>query len=235
MSHVTDPTTPVALVLAAGSGSRIGSDRPKQLLPLLGKPVFLHAVARHCASGFRVIVVSASDIDDDIRRELMTHLPHAAVHVVTGGATRRESVLAGVAAIPDETGPDTGVIIQNAVSPNTPTALVAACLDRLASYDGSQAYVPIELTAVMHHDGELDRVVPRADIGYTADPTVYRRAVLDQIADVLRAGPAGDTTIDVARRLGARIAMVTSSASNRKITLPDDLPWMEREMSTPES
>ncbi len=50
-------TTPVAIVLAAGKGERIGGDRPKQLLDLGGRPVVVHALDQHLRLGHRLVVV----------------------------------------------------------------------------------------------------------------------------------------------------------------------------------
>ena len=230
-----EPTTPVAIVLAAGTGSRMAADRPKQLLDLGGRPVLVHAVERHVARGDHVVLVAGRSIRAEVDEVLARHLAGAGVVVVTGGDTRRDSFLAGVDAVPSATGDRTGVIVQNAASPNTPPWLVAACLDRLADADGAQAYLPTQLTTFTHADGELRELHDRDRTGTTADPTVYRRSLLDRIAATLREGGerSSGTTLDVARRLGARIAVVESPPGNLKVTQPGDLERVARAMSIP--
>ena len=228
-----DPATPVAIVLAAGTGSRMGADRPKQLLDLAGRPVLVHAVERHVERGDHVVLVAGRSIRAEVDEVLARHLPEAGVVVVVGGDSRRDSFLAGVDAVPASTGERTGVIVQNAASPNTPPELVAACLARLADADGAQAYLATQLTTFTHADGELRRLHDRERTGATADPTVYRRSLLDRIAATLRAEGerSTGTTLDVARRLGARIAVVESPPDNVKVTTPGDLERVARAMA----
>jgi 2-C-methyl-D-erythritol 4-phosphate cytidylyltransferase / 2-C-methyl-D-erythritol 2,4-cyclodiphosphate synthase len=216
-------TTPVALVLAAGQGRRVGGDVPKQLLMLGGRPVIMHAIEQHLRLGHRVVTVVApttrAEIDDLLTRRLGDHR----VTVVAGGATRRESVLAGVRAIPPDTGADTAVVLRNAASPNTPDPVVIACVDGVAETDGMQAFRPSDTTTILRRGERLEQMLARSTTGFTCDPTVYRRRLLDAIGEAMEAGDPGDTTLDIARRLGAEIGLVESPASNIKITTADDL------------
>lgn len=215
------PTTPVAIVLAAGKGVRVGGDIPKQFLELDGRPVVVHALEQHVRLGHHVVLVIGSDHRTEIEAILDAHLEDATVSIVDGGATRQDSVAAGFAAIPAATAKTTAVILHNAASPNTPDALVAMCVAGLADFDGMQGYVPSSETTFTHDGTLLERLIPRATAGFTCDPTVYRRELVDQIADELSG--TGETTLDIAARLGARIGIVESPATNIKITTPGDL------------
>lgn len=228
-------STPVAVVLAAGSGSRSGSPQPKQLLDLHGSPVFIHAIRPYAALGHRVVIVAGEDVRGQIEAALAEHLPDLDPIVVVGGRTRQLSIVAGIDAIPEDSPADTAVILQNAASPNTREALISSCVQALDHHDAVQAYVPSDATTILHADGELVQLVPRATSGFTVDPTVYRRRLADEIARSIVGGTdAGDTTIDIALRLGARIALVESSVDNRKITLPGDHDRLSRSMRAPD-
>jgi 2-C-methyl-D-erythritol 4-phosphate cytidylyltransferase len=226
------PTTPVALVLAAGTGNRVGGAVPKQLLPLAGKPVIIHALEQHARLGHHVIVVVAAAALTEIEELLKQHLAQCSVVLVAGGATRRESVLAGIAAVPAETGERTAVVLRNAASPNTPDAVVEACVAGVADMDGMQAYRPSETTTILHHEGRLEQLLSRSATGFTCDPTVYRRELLDAIGVAMTTGGPGDTTLDIAQRLGADIGLVESPESNIKITTAGDLERLAAAMTT---
>lgn len=215
------PSTPIALVLAAGRATRYGDDTPKQFLSLLGRPVVRWAIDQHLALGHHVVVVVAPEQRD--RMKALIGEAAERVDTVAGGATRRESVLAGVDAIPWTTHPDTAVVLRNAASPNTPDDLVLACVRGLASHDGMQAFVPSNETTFIHARGSLDKMIAREATGFTADPTVYRRSLIDAVADEMRAGRRGETTLDIARRLGADIGLAESPPSNIKLTQAGDL------------
>jgi 2-C-methyl-D-erythritol 4-phosphate cytidylyltransferase len=217
-------------VLAAGTGSRVGAARPKQLLTLLGKPVVAHALDQHTRLGHHVIAVASKETEDEIGAYVDEHLAARSVEIVRGGATRRESVLAGIEAIPQVTARDTGVFLRNAASPNTPDCLLQSCLDGVHDHDGIQAFVRSNETTFIRAHQNLDWVIARDVTGFTADPTAYRRELLERIADQLRGDDSGETTIDIARRLGANIGLAESPRTNIKLTTADDLLRLELAM-----
>jgi 2-C-methyl-D-erythritol 4-phosphate cytidylyltransferase len=212
----------VAIVLAAGTGSRFGGERPKQLLPLLGRPVLIHSLEQHTRLGHHVIAVVSESLVDEITGHIRAHLPDAEVHLEVGGSTRRESVLAGIDAIPDEIEPDAAVLLRNAASPNTPDELIEGVIGGIGEHDGMQAFVRSNETTFVRANANLDWVISRDITGFTVDPTAYRRSLVERIAKELD-DESGETTLDIARRLGANIGLVESPRSNIKLTTADDL------------
>ena len=214
-------------MLAAGKGTRVGGDRPKQLLELLGRPVVVHALEQHHRLGHYVIVVVSSDTEGPITEMIDEFLPDADPHLIRGGDTRRESVMAGVEAIPAAIHPHTGVILRNAASPNTPDSLINACIEGMREHDGMQAYVPSNETTFIKANDNLDWLIARDVTGFTVDPTVYRCELIRGVAEQMRTGGLGETTLDIARRLHANIGLVESPRSNFKLTTARDLHRLE--------
>ncbi|MDP9418390.1 MAG: 2-C-methyl-D-erythritol 4-phosphate cytidylyltransferase [Actinomycetota bacterium] len=216
------PDEPVAVVLAAGVGSRTGHELPKQFLDLNGRPVLARTVA-NLAWCRRVVVVHHPEHLDRTREVLRDAAPPDRLVLVPGGATRRLSVAAALAAVADL--PDAvPLVLQNAASPNTPVELVEQCVAALESYDVAQAYVPAVHTVFEHENGELARVLPRVDLGYSADPTVYRLGCLRRIAAAQAAAVSlGEMTLDTARALGIPVRLVPSPDTNIKLTTVTDL------------
>ena len=212
----------VAVVLAAGTGSRVGNELPKQFLDLNGIPVLGRTVANlsWCS---QVVLVHHPQHLDRTRAVVAATDGHSRVRFVAGGSTRRASVSAALAAmqsLPDST----RVVLQNAASPNTPRSLVEECLSALDSHDVVQAYVPALHTVFRHAGGELTDVLPRSSLGYSADPTVYRLGCLRQIAAAQAAQTSlGEMTLDTARALGIPVRLVASPETNLKLTTRADL------------
>lgn len=215
--------TPIAIVLAAGKGERVGGEQPKQLRVVGGKPLAAHALDQHLRLGHRVVLV----VPEALAGEFVAVVAGRDVETVIGGATRRESVIAGFGAIAADTHVDTPVILRNAASPNVPDELVEACLAGLDSHYGMQAYRASEETTIVHDGRTIEQVVPRSATGFTCDPTVYRYSLAHDIHQELAASTDGETTLDIARRLGATIGLVASPPSNIKVTTMDDLDRVE--------
>jgi 2-C-methyl-D-erythritol 4-phosphate cytidylyltransferase len=216
------PDSPVAVVLAAGVGARVGGDEPKQFLELNGIPVLERTLAS-LAWCDRIVLVHHPDHADRIR-SLVEHAGLGSrVTLVAGGATRRSSVAAALAALA-EAGDDVPLVLQNAASPNTPPDLLHACLAGLSTHDVVQAYVPAVHTIFSHDGRELTEVLPRSGLGYSADPTVYRLGCLRRIVSAQGAdAAAGEMTLDTARALGIPVLLVPSPSSNIKLTTAADL------------
>lgn len=216
------PDQPVAVVLAAGVGARVGDELPKQFLDLAGTPVLARTVAS-LAWCRRVVVVHHPQHAERTREIVSPACPAERLTLVPGGSTRRLSIATALAAVADL--PDTvPLVLQNAASPNTPRELVERCLAALESYEVAQAYVPAVHTVFQHDGGELAQVLQRSSLGYSADPTVYRLGCLRRIAAAQTSEVgAGEMTLDTARVLGIPVRLVPSPESNLKLTTRNDL------------
>ncbi|WP_137897309.1 bifunctional 2-C-methyl-D-erythritol 4-phosphate cytidylyltransferase/2-C-methyl-D-erythritol 2,4-cyclodiphosphate synthase [Sphingomonas sp. 2SG] len=205
---MTDRPSTTALIVAAGSGSRAGGALPKQYAMVAGKPLVAHAYAAfagHPAVGEVVVVIAPG-------AEALAAAALGGVRTVVGGATRRESVARGLAAVSGAR-----VLVHDAARPFVP----AAVIDRvLAALDEAEAAMPVLAVAdTLVRDGA---VVPRDGLARVQTPQGFR-------TDSLRAAhagwPAGDEATDDAqmvRRLGGSVALVQGDAMLDKVTHPDD-------------
>ena len=205
---MTDRPSTTALIVAAGSGTRAGGALPKQYAMVAGKPLVAHAYAafaRHPAVDEVVVVIAAG-------AEAMAEAALGDVPIVVGGATRRESVARGLAAVSGAR-----VLVHDAARPFVP----AAVIDRvLAALDEAEAAMPVLAVADTLVRGGA--VVPRDGLARVQTPQGFR-------TDALRAAhagwPAGEEATDDAqmvRRLGGSVALVQGDAMLDKVTHPDD-------------
>ncbi|MBJ7453975.1 MAG: 2-C-methyl-D-erythritol 4-phosphate cytidylyltransferase [Blastococcus sp.] len=211
-----------AIVAAAGSGSRLGADLPKALVPLAGRPLVCRAVDALLDGGVAevVVVVPAAQ-----RADFEAALP-AGVVIVDGGATRTASVRAGLAAV----GPAaTAVLVHDAARPLTPAAVIARVLDAIAA--GAPAVVPVlpvvDTTVLVDDDGLVTDAVPRAPLRRVQTPQGFDRTTLEAAYAGLDAG--ADLTDDAAvvRRAGVPVATVAGDELCAKVTVAHDLAMAE--------
>lgn len=212
---MTRPTT-AALIVAAGQGNRMGGV-PKQFLRLAGKPVIAHSYDRLAAhSAIDEVLVVVGEGQQAALQDAV-----GPVRCVVGGATRRDSVRAGLEALAADKVPDR-VLIHDAARPLIPAAVV----DRLvAALDAHAGAVPVMAVAdtLARNDTVLGETVPRDGLVRVQTPQAFRFA---EILAAHRQWPSGEEATDDAqmlRRSGGIVAMVAGDPSLEKITYPADL------------
>lgn len=210
-----------AILVAAGTGSRFGAETPKQFLTLLGQPVMRHAARALIAAGARLQPVGdAAAIDAALAG--LDHLP-----TVPGGATRQDSVRAGLEALAGHR--PAFVLVHDAARPLIPEGTVPALLAALADRPGAVPAAPVADTLKRVADGQILETVPRDGLFRAQTPQAFRFAAL---MDAHRAGITGATDdASLLEALGQAVAIVPGSESNIKLTYPDDLARLEAAMS----
>ncbi len=208
-----------AILVAAGSGSRFGAAVPKQFLPLAGKPVLRHA-AEKLAGQVDLLqpVGDASAVEAALKG--LPYLP-----VVAGGATRQDSVRRGLDAL-EIAAPDV-VLVHDAARPWIPPGTIAALLAALEHADGAIPAVSVADTLKRVANGLISTTVPREGLYRAQTPQAFRYGVL---LAAHRSGADSVATDDAAllEAMGKRVAMVSGSDDNIKLTYPEDLPRLER-------
>jgi 2-C-methyl-D-erythritol 4-phosphate cytidylyltransferase len=201
----------VALLVAAGSGERLGAGRPKAFVVLAGRPMLEWSVEALRAAGIEHVVVAAppgTTWEGDVT-------------VVPGGPTRSASVQAALAAAP----PDEDVVVHDAARPLVTPEHFRAALAGLADADCAIAAAP--LTDTVKEAGP-DRLVTatldRSRLWAIQTPQAFRRAALERALDVsedVLAAATDDAWL--VERAGGTVRVVESSPANLKVTTPQDL------------
>ena len=194
------------IVVGAGSGNRFGG--PKQYQRLGDRRVIDHAVDQALACGDGVVAVVHPD-DVDEQRELLD-----ATAVVAGGASRSASVLAGLAAVPDEAAV---ILVHDAARPLAGAALFRTVIAAVAAgADGVVPVVPVTDTIRRVDGGTVDR----STLVAVQTPQGFR-------ADVLRsahaAGAQATDDATLVEAAGGSVTTVEGHPANLKITEPADL------------
>lgn len=213
------------LIPAAGSGSRMGAELPKQYLPLLGKPLIHHTLSVFCAHPAisRVYVVLSPDDgywsghDDD-----------KVVALRCGGATRAETVLNGLDAIVEEVAPDDWVLVHDAARPCLSRELLGRLLTELESDPvGGLLAVPVADTLKRAGaDGRVQRTEPRAGLWRAQTPQMFPHGLLLCALQAM----GTDAPTDEAQAiefLGHAPRLVPGDGHNLKVTYPEDIVMAE--------
>jgi 2-C-methyl-D-erythritol 4-phosphate cytidylyltransferase len=196
-----------AIVVAAGGGTRFGA--AKQFARLGGATVLDRAVGVAAESCDGVVVVLPDDA--------MWDAP-ATVRTTTGGATRSESVRAGLACVPDDADV---VVVHDAARPLASRRLFATVLDAIAQgADAAVPALPVVDTLKRVRDHDVVETVPREGLVAVQTPQAFR-------AGALRAAHASGAidTDDAAlvEAAGGKVVVVEGERRNLKLTLVDDL------------
>jgi 2-C-methyl-D-erythritol 4-phosphate cytidylyltransferase / 2-C-methyl-D-erythritol 2,4-cyclodiphosphate synthase len=210
-----------AILVAAGTGSRFGAETPKQFLPLLGQPVIRHAARSLLAAGAELQPVGDADPIEAALAEL-PHLP-----TVPGGATRQESVRAGLVALKPHA-PEF-VLVHDAARPLIPAGTIPALLDALTRVPGAIPAAPVADTLKRAERDRIQQTVPREGLYRAQTPQAFRFETLFEAHHTGIAGATDDASLLEA--LGLAVAIVPGSESNIKLTYPDDLARLEAAMS----
>ncbi len=218
----------VALLMAAGSGSRFGAAQPKQLILLAGRPVLRHAAEALLREGGvdAILPVTAPELFDTVAAAL-EGLP--CLPPVAGGATRQASVRAGLESL--AANPPDIVLVHDAARPIVPPGTLAALREALSRHPGAIPAQPVSDTLKRGAAGIIEETVPRAGLYRAQTPQAFRFAPLL----AAHRGAAAEATDDaqLLEAAGLAVALVAGHESNVKITWPEDLARVEAAMTQP--
>ncbi len=214
-----------AIVPAAGIGSRMNSETPKQYLPLCGKSVIAHTLLRlRQVQGLQATVVALNPDDRQWQSDGLA--PHESLLTCTGGAQRAESVLNGLYALSDLANDDDWVLVHDAVRPCVRLADIDSLLSKIAQHPvGGLLGVPVSSTLKLADDnGDIKATIPRENMWQASTPQAFRYGLLRTVLERAKALPTTVTDEASAMELaGYSPRLVRGNADNIKITYPDDL------------
>ena len=206
----------VALVVAAGSGERLGAGRPKAFVLLAGRPLIDWSLDALRAAGVDDIVVAAPR-----GPHVASWGPPPGVVVVGGGATRSASVRAALAAAP----PAEEVVVHDAARPLVTPEHFIATLGALVLADCAIAAARVSDTIKeVGEDGVVTATLDRTRLWAVQTPQAFRREALERALDVDDAVVARATDDAwLVERAGGRVRVVESTPANLKVTTAHDL------------
>lgn len=210
-----DPARVTAVVAAAGSGARLGAGGPKALVEVAGRPLVAWSLDALGRSSIDEVVVAAPPGDEERFEDM-------GVRVVTGGASRSESVLSALAGVETEF-----VVVHDAARPLAPPDLFDGVVSELGSHpeaDGVIAAAPLVDTLKRADASVVSETVSRDGLWAVQTPQAFRvgalRRALDVPPEVLAEATDDASLIEAA---GGTVRIHEATAPNPKLTTRSDL------------
>ncbi|MFL6216745.1 MAG: 2-C-methyl-D-erythritol 4-phosphate cytidylyltransferase [Blastocatellia bacterium] len=214
----------IAVIPAAGIGSRMHIDRAKQMLELAGVPLLVHTLRRFeaCDAVHQVILVLQPNLTSDVLALISRHNLKKIARVVGGGAERQDSVYRGLQVIQPQTA---GVVaVHDAVRPFVRPEEIRLVIERAEATGAALMALAATDTIKQVHRGRVQRTLDRKRIYHAQTPQAFRYEIIKEAYD--RAYAEGYTATDdsqLVERAGHRVAVIEGSPLNIKITRPLDL------------
>jgi len=215
-----------AILVAAGSGARLGADRPKAFVALGGRVLLAESLERLDASAWIDAVVVAVPPDWEEAAIVLAEeiVASKVAAVVTGGATRAESVRAALAEIPDSA---VVVIVHDAARPLVDDAVIERVIAPLAEgVDGAVPALPLADTVKRVEQGFVTETVDRSALVTVQTPQAFAASALRA---AYRDGDLVEATdcASLVEARGGRIRVVAGDPRLLKITTAADLALVE--------
>lgn len=211
-----------AVIPAAGASTRMGGAN-KLLLPVDGIPVLARTLlAFQACTEIDEIVLVCREQDIMPYRELaQTYACTKVTQIVRGGATRTQSVLAGVRACSEQTAL---VAIHDGARPLVTQQILTETLEAAARTGAAAPVVPMKDSVKRVRDGRIEADVPRDTIAAVQTPQIFRRGyILDALTRAEADGASLTDDCAAVERLGIPVCATRGSYRNLKITTPEDI------------
>lgn len=214
-----------AILVAGGSGSRMGVALPKQFLSVAGKPILVHTLERFLAYSADLQVILCLPADQlAYWQELKQAYPLTFTHPIIetpGGASRFQSVRNGLQRIEDNEGL---VAVHDGVRPFVPVEVIAESFRTAAQQGTAVVSVPAKDSIRLVHSETENQALDRSQLRLVQTPQTFQVALLKKAFEQSES-PLFTDDASVAEAAGFPIFLVEGSYENIKITTPEDL-WM---------
>ncbi len=218
-----------AIIVAAGSGVRLGSSAPKAFTNIGGRTMLSYSLEaiRQVSSIGEVVITVPEGFETAARAEAAALGLGVPLKVTPGGHERQDSVRIALGLTSSES---ELVIVHDAARPLATPAIFEACLNAAARAGGAIAAIPVAdtLKRVVDGNSSIAATIARAGLWQAQTPQAFRRYLL--VAAHSRAvteGIVATDDADLVERTGARVEVVEASTANIKITTPSDLAIVE--------
>lgn len=207
-----------AIIVAGGSGTRMQSELPKQFLLLGGKPILMHTMEAFCFDEIQITLVLPEDQIQIWEDLCLTHDFNHTINIISGGATRFQSVKNGLNAIADRTGL---VAIHDGVRPLINRRVISKAFNQALSKGCAITSVPLK-DSLREVNSAANHAVNRSNFRLIQTPQTFQ---LDLIKKAFERPyqPTFTDDASVFENSGHSINLIEGDYRNIKITTPEDL------------
>jgi 2-C-methyl-D-erythritol 4-phosphate cytidylyltransferase len=210
---------PIAIIVAGGSGTRMGSETPKQFLEVAGAPLLVHSISAFLTAlqDMDIVVVLPAAYLENGSDLVARHLPDQTVFFAEGGESRFHSVQRGLQLVREPS----IVFVHDAVRCLVSPDLIRRCYHQALSTGSAIPAIPVsDSIRMLSEDGHV--AVDRTGLRAIQTPQTFRSELLlpafRQAYD-----PTFTDEASVVERMGGQVDLIAGEASNIKVTWPVDL------------
>jgi 2-C-methyl-D-erythritol 4-phosphate cytidylyltransferase len=231
-----------AILPAAGLGTRMGAETPKQFLELEGIPIVVHSVRRiaSCPLVTDIIVATRADAVASLNERLQTERLRPAVRVVQGGDSRQDSVAQALAQVADDT---EIVLVHDAVRPFVTAEQIVRVIEEARRCKAAILGIPamdtvkeVKRASLPEDVALITGTIPRERVVLAQTPQAFAtKLIKEAFARAQADGVSASDEAGLVERIGHDVHVVLGSERNMKITKPADMDlarfYLDRERS----
>lgn len=216
------------IIVAGGSGLRMGTAERKQFLNLRGKPVLIHTLFRfhEMEETDRIVLVVGTDDQARCAAWVAEYGLAKVRHIVVGGRERQHSVYNGIQALPSGT---EWVLVHDGVRPFVSRNQILSCWHGAMEHGAAALAVPVKDTIKIANESLQVKMTPeRRSLWAVQTPQAFRFSLLREVHERAVADQyIGTDDASLVERTGGLVQLVEGDYRNIKLTTPDDLLWAE--------
>jgi 2-C-methyl-D-erythritol 4-phosphate cytidylyltransferase len=215
----------VAVIVAGGSGTRMGKELPKQFLELNGKAILIHSISAflYAYTDIHIVLVLPKEYIE-LAKELVSQISLTTdIEFVEGGATRFDSVKNGLQHVKDAE----LVFVHDAVRCLVTPDLIKSCSETASQHGSAIPVIPVrDSMRRVDSSNQTSVIVNRENLVVVQTPQTFKRNILLSAYDVEYSSSFTDEA-SVVEAAGYQVNLVPGEETNIKITFPEDLQYAE--------
>jgi len=222
----------VAIIVAAGSGKRMGHSTKKQFLSIGAKPILAYTldVFHSIDRVDRIILVIPKGWKGYCQKEIVEKYGYRKeIEVITGGVRRQDSVAAGLAIVPS--GYEI-VIIHDGVRPFVTRRMITESIAKARKFGACVVAIPVTDTIKLVKNGTIERTIPREYLWRVQTPQTFRLSLIKKAyAKAMKDKFYGTDDAQLVERMNRPVKVILGDYKNIKITTREDLVLAEKILS----
>lgn len=217
-----------AIIVAAGSGTRFGAEKPKQFLEIGGKPLLIYTLEsfERCPAIDGILLVLASDEIENFRKTLEKFNLKKLEQIITGGKTRAESVLNAINSL---NGKHVEIVaVHDGARPFVASAEIMQTIEKARETGAACLVGKLTDTIKQIADDKIVGTIDRENLRRALTPQTFRFEILQKAFAPENFEASATDECFLVEKVGFAIAFVEGSAKNIKITTREDFAIAER-------
>ena len=215
----------VAIILAAGNGTRLSNNIKKQFIKIHDKQLFLFSFDSFCSSNIDKILIVSSKEDINYVRSLVSS-NEKFLDVIAGGETRQHSVKNALDYLKGILADDDVILIHDAARPLIKVPLINEVLNKTIEYDCCSLILPIKDTIISLSNNNYESTLERDKLASVQTPQGFKFKIIYEAHQKAIHSSATDDA-QLVKSLGLNIHLIKGDEQNFKITTNEDLNYFE--------